>query len=59
MGDTKRQQTDKAIAAMAEQTGFTVVSVNYGDSHARMLLYNRRCDRALTRSRRNQKGRKR
>lgn len=54
---SKRQQIDTAVRAWVKAAfgpEAHVAHINYGDAHRRMLLWNRRFDRAHRRSLRNQ-----
>ena len=56
----RRKLTELIDAAVCEAFGADarVGPINWGDSHRRMLLYNRRHERAFQRSRRNQPARR-
>lgn len=56
-GQSRRERTVLALEqAISETLGepVRVAHVNWGDSHRKMLLWNRRFERAYARSRRNQ-----
>lgn len=50
----RKRDREALVAIIESATGGTVVHLNDGESHRRMLVYNRACLRAERRSWRNQ-----